>query len=152
VKRESPYGPPVDAERTTPQRVEEHQEKLREARELQDREAMWFGPESAKLRAAKADANKMRNDLRRDLAAQTADMKKALRDVLTVDQAKAALNDILTPEQLDLPEVKAAMATAKDPKELNERISKVLAPEQLDYDPVPAPAKWPWPDYKKFNW
>lgn len=152
VKRESPFGPPVEIELTTPQRVHEYEEKVREAYEIQDRESMWFGPESAKLRAAKADANKMRADLQRDLNAQTADMKKALRSVLTVEQVKAALPDVLTPAQLELPEVKQAVATAKTPDELNKAIAGVLAPEQVDYDPVPGPAKWPWPDYKKFDW
>lgn len=152
VKRESPYGPSVDAERTTPERLQEYQDKMREANELQDQEASLFGPDlGSKLRTAKSDVNRLRNELRRDLEAQTKEMKQALRDVLTPQQAKAALPDILTPEQLDLPDVKKAIAEAKEPKTLNEQIAKVLAPEQVDYDPVPGPAKWPWPDIKKFD-
>lgn len=153
VKRESPYGPALDAELSTPQRLEEYQEKVRAADELHDREVRIFGPDVApKLRAARTETGKSRNELQRDLDAQTAEMKKALRDVLTVDQVKASLPDVLTPEQLELSDVKKAVGESKDPKQLNDAIAKVLAPEQVDYDPVPGPAKWPWPDYKKFEW
>src|SRR5262249_52037736 len=37
VKRTSPHGPAFEVERTTPQRLQEYQDKLREARDLQDR-------------------------------------------------------------------------------------------------------------------
>ena len=40
-----------------------------------------------------------------------------------------------------LSEVKKAIADAKDPKALSEAISKVLAPEQVNYDPVPGPGQ-----------
>lgn len=152
IKRDSQWGPSVEKEMTTRERVQEYQDKVREANELQDQSISLFGAEvSDKLRPAKAAAAKMRAELRRDLDEQTADMKKALRDVLTADQVKTSLNDILTPEQQERSEVKKALQL-KDLKELNEAISKEITSEQLAYDPVPKPSPWPWPDVKKFTW
>jgi uncharacterized membrane protein YphA (DoxX/SURF4 family) len=154
IKRESPYGPPVDALLTTPQRVQEYQDKLREANRLQDQEMDTFGPDAhSKVRTAKADANRLRADLRRDLAAQTADMKKALRDVLTVSQVRDSVeSDVLTDEQRDLVAKDKAYQGAKDTKALDAALVPWLAPEQTAADSVPGPAKWPWPDPKKFDW
>jgi uncharacterized membrane protein YphA (DoxX/SURF4 family) len=154
VKRESPYGPPVDQELTTPQRIQEYQDKLAEAQRLQDQEMDAFGPDTAaKVTTAKGDANRMRRELRKDLDAQTAAMKQVLRDVLTVDQERNALeSDVLTPEQLELAKKDRAYQQAKDSKELAASLTPLLAPEQADADPVPPPAKWPWPEPKKFDW
>jgi uncharacterized membrane protein YphA (DoxX/SURF4 family) len=148
VKRESPWGPPVDVEMTTPQRLAEYQKKLSEARERQDSEYGFFS-EDAKVRSAKTAANKQRADLKRDLAAQTAAMRQSLRSVLTADQVKASLADVLTDVQLETPEVKRAKETVKSRDDLDKVIAKVLTPDQVGYDPVPPPGQMV---YGKFRW
>jgi uncharacterized membrane protein YphA (DoxX/SURF4 family) len=78
---------------TTPERVRAYEEKRQEIRRYQSGEYGWslhtlFGPAKTRdLQAEKADLARMRADLVKDLDAHTADMKEALRDVLTEEQA-----------------------------------------------------------------
>lgn len=89
VKRTSPWGPAVDREMTTPERLQEYRDKLQTVRRVQDEELRRFGPEvNAKLRTAKADAGRVRGELNADLNEQTAEMIKTLRTVLTPEQGQ----------------------------------------------------------------
>jgi uncharacterized membrane protein YphA (DoxX/SURF4 family) len=100
VKRVSPYGPPAEVTLTVQERLEEYQKRLKEARELQANELSrtphtGFEDEvNVKVSLAKADANRMRADLRSDLDGQTAQMKESLHTVVTEEQrAKGPLEE-----------------------------------------------------------
>jgi uncharacterized membrane protein YphA (DoxX/SURF4 family) len=87
VKLVSPYPPPVDVEKTIPQRIQEYQAYEQKAREIEDSDLPVYGSVvHGKLLDAKKEANRMRAELRSDLAKQTADMRKALRGLLTPEQ------------------------------------------------------------------
>ncbi|MCS6850422.1 MAG: hypothetical protein NZ700_04550 [Gemmataceae bacterium] len=88
VKRQAPNSPAVEVELTVPERVQEYRDKLQRALQIQDRELATFGPSvNAKLREAKAEANRLRAELRHDLNAQTEEMKKLLATIkLTAEQ------------------------------------------------------------------
>lgn len=138
VKRESPWGPAVEIPLSVSARVAEYQKKLNEARRLQDGEWGIFGADvGSKVRTAKADASKMRSDLRKDLDAQTQDMKTALRKTLSIEQVRASLPSVLTPEQLAQDPVKLVVGSAKTVDDLSKGLAPYLAPEQIDADPVP---------------
>jgi uncharacterized membrane protein YphA (DoxX/SURF4 family) len=82
VKETFPAGT-VEVERTTPQRVEKYRAKLAEVRDIQARKLPAFGQdvEKDRLRAAKAELNRMRAELLAELGNETAEMKKALEQV-----------------------------------------------------------------------
>jgi uncharacterized membrane protein YphA (DoxX/SURF4 family) len=144
VKRESPWGPPVEIETTVPERLEEYQKKLAEARRLQGQEWDLFGSDvGGKVRTAKAEANKIRADLRRELDQRTREMKKSLResDTVSLEQYKASLSDVLIDEQWSIPQIKQARDSAKSIAELDKSLLPYLAPEQIGYDPVPPKGK-----------
>jgi uncharacterized membrane protein YphA (DoxX/SURF4 family) len=92
VIKPSPYGPPVVVEKETPERLREYEEKVRQAREYEANElprsthTLFAGEMNATLRTLKGEANRMRADLRADLAEQTKQMKDALREVLEPNQ------------------------------------------------------------------
>lgn len=107
VKRESPYGPPVEVDLRVPERVAEYAKKRDEANRLQEESFKIFGPDvTAQLRAAKAEVGKLRAELRRDLDEQNAAMQKALRDVLTVDQVKRGVGDVISKQLMELPPIR----------------------------------------------
>jgi uncharacterized membrane protein YphA (DoxX/SURF4 family) len=83
VKKTFPSGT-VEVEETTPKRVEEYREQVARVRAMQDENQRAFGHDvlKDKLRSAKADVARIRNELLRELAEKTADMKKALDDTL----------------------------------------------------------------------
>lgn len=137
VKRESPWGPPVEVEKTTPERVQEYKDKVREVRDLQEKSLTTFGSDvNARLRAAKTDLNRMRADLRRDINEQTAAMKKSLREVLTPEQAKLGLYEVMSTVQQDVAK-ESKVLEGKSVEELNKLKASVLKPEQVELDPVP---------------
>src|SRR5208283_1723140 len=80
---------------TTPERVKEYQSKLEELREVQTKKLPAFGNdvEKAKLRALRADVNRLRTQLLADLEEQTNLFKAALDSVLTPEQKKKAKLD-----------------------------------------------------------
>jgi uncharacterized membrane protein YphA (DoxX/SURF4 family) len=92
VKKTSPYGPPIEVTRTTPQRVEDYVKKRDEIRARQRGEyafslhTLFAADKTRELQAEKAELARMRSDLSKDLDAHTAAMKEALRDVLTPAQ------------------------------------------------------------------
>jgi len=90
VKRAAPWGPTVDREMTTPERLQEYRDKLKTVRQVQDEELRRFGADvNAKLKTAKADAGQVRSKLNAELNEQTNEMVKALRTVeLKPDQKK----------------------------------------------------------------
>jgi uncharacterized membrane protein YphA (DoxX/SURF4 family) len=91
VQLPSSQPPPLTAEMTVSQRLEAYESKEERARELEENELPYYGPAVfSKWKEAKADANKIRNDLRADLAQQTAAMKQSLADVLTSEQKQLA--------------------------------------------------------------
>lgn len=147
VKRESPYGPPVEVDLTTPQRIQEYAKKVEEANKLQEQSLKMFGPDvTVQLRTAKADVNRLRADLRRDLDEQNAAMKKALRDVLRPDQVKKGVREVLGRQMMELPEIRQAEITKvldSDQKveDLNKSLAAVLRPEQLTVDPLEGKAR-----------
>jgi uncharacterized membrane protein YphA (DoxX/SURF4 family) len=89
VRKTFPSGT-VEVEQTTPQRVQEYREKVRQVNDIPARELPAFGRDvqRQKLRAAKAELNRMRADLLADLGEQNVEMKRALQEVLTDDQKK----------------------------------------------------------------
>ncbi|MBL8799300.1 MAG: DoxX family protein [Planctomycetia bacterium] len=89
VKRSSAWGPTVDREMTTPERLQEYRDKLQTARKVQDEELSRFGADvNAKLKTAKTDAARVRSELNADLNDQTNEMVKALRAAAKVEQVK----------------------------------------------------------------
>jgi uncharacterized membrane protein YphA (DoxX/SURF4 family) len=83
VKKTFPSGT-VEVEETMPTRLEEYREQLDRLRAMQDENQRAFGHDvlKDKLRAAKADVARIRNELLRELAEKTTDMKKALDSTL----------------------------------------------------------------------
>jgi uncharacterized membrane protein YphA (DoxX/SURF4 family) len=79
VKKTFPSGT-TSREETTQERVQEYRAKLLALREMQKRKLPLFGHdvEKEKLRAAKAEVNRLRADLLGDLNQETAAMRKAL--------------------------------------------------------------------------
>jgi uncharacterized membrane protein YphA (DoxX/SURF4 family) len=94
VKKTSPYGPPVEQTRTTPQRVEDYVAKREAIRARQRGEyaislhTLFAADKTRELQADKAELSRMRSDLSKDLDDRTAAMKEALRDVLEPKQAE----------------------------------------------------------------
>ena len=87
VQKPSAYPPPLFVQMTIPERLKEHAVLEQKLRDLEDNVRPRYGPDAYPLmRAAKADLNKWRADLKRDIDAQTAGLKTALRDVLTNEQ------------------------------------------------------------------
>ncbi len=74
---------------STPQRVQDYQQKLQEARALEAGELGMFGSNvSAKVRQVKDEANSMKRSLQEDLDDHTDAMKSKLRAVLTYEQKR----------------------------------------------------------------
>lgn len=97
-KREGPNSPPVEIERDTQGRIKDYQRQLEEARQLQEVQMALFGPDvNARLRDAKAKANRMRAELKSDLDQQTLAMKKALHVLLTEEQKSRPLEPQFDP-------------------------------------------------------
>jgi uncharacterized membrane protein YphA (DoxX/SURF4 family) len=90
----SPWGPPVEAERTPEQRVHDYvaqRERIRKAQagELTFSLNTLFGADKTKdLLAEKGEVSRTRADLARELDTRTARLKEALRDILTPEQAQ----------------------------------------------------------------
>jgi thiosulfate dehydrogenase [quinone] large subunit len=83
----SPYPPEVKVDKTVAQRVKDYQQAEQKVRSIEENDLPIFGSAAfAKLQEAKKDASTTRASLKSDLARQTADMRKALRDVLTPEQ------------------------------------------------------------------
>jgi uncharacterized membrane protein YphA (DoxX/SURF4 family) len=88
----SPFGPPVTADKTIPERLALLDEKVNEARKYQETDyaasvnTIFEDEAKAKLLTMKGEANRMRAELRGDLAGQTQKMKEVLLDVLTPEQ------------------------------------------------------------------
>jgi uncharacterized membrane protein YphA (DoxX/SURF4 family) len=92
-KKAPPYflGPAADFPKKTPDRVQEYLKKLQEVRDLETQEMGTFGPKlAAKLTRARDEAKAMKKDLQEDLEDQTAQMKTAVREVLTYEQKRMA--------------------------------------------------------------
>lgn len=129
VKRESPYGPPVEVDLRVPERVAEYAKKRDEANRLQEESLKIFGPDvTAQLRAAKVEVGRLRAELRRDLDEQNAAMQKALRDVLTADQVKRGFRDVLSKQLMELPPIRQEeVQIALDNREEVVKVEKDIA-------------------------
>jgi uncharacterized membrane protein YphA (DoxX/SURF4 family) len=90
----SPWGPPVEAERTPEQRVRDYVAQRERIRKAQAGELAFglntlFGADKTKdLLAEKGEVSRTRADLARELDTRTSRLKEALRDVLTPEQAQ----------------------------------------------------------------
>jgi uncharacterized membrane protein YphA (DoxX/SURF4 family) len=72
-------------------RINEYEEKLKEARDIETSEMRIFGSRSnEKLKKTRQEAALLKKGLQDDLDSQTAKMKSALREVLTYDQRRMA--------------------------------------------------------------
>lgn len=96
VVKSSPYGPPVQLTRTTPQRLQEYQNKVSELRDFQRHEFSFgartsFGPdENARLTSARAEAGRLRSGLAADLRQREERLINSLYDLLQPEQHKNA--------------------------------------------------------------
>lgn len=89
VKKTSPWGPPVDVQKTPVEWRADYLILRQKAETVEATELTVFGkPAEAKLTTAKGDANKLRSELQKGLAAQNADMQAQLASVLTPEQKK----------------------------------------------------------------
>ncbi len=87
VQKPSTQPPPLKLPMTLAQRLRECQACEDRARLIEKQDLLHYGSEAwERLRLAKADANRLRADLRKDLDAQTAQLKKGLESILTRDQ------------------------------------------------------------------
>jgi uncharacterized membrane protein YphA (DoxX/SURF4 family) len=90
----------LDVTLTTPQRLQEYQNKLDEVNKIQSQELSQFGPKvSPRLLKARQEEAGMRKELMDDLNAQTANMQKGLRDVLTYEQKRMSLPPEPAPQE-----------------------------------------------------
>jgi uncharacterized membrane protein YphA (DoxX/SURF4 family) len=104
VKKSLPFGT-VEMEETTPERIAAYRAKVQELRDKQTRDLAAFGSDvyKDKLRSLRGEVNKLRNDLVKDLDEQTAEMKKALLDVLNdADKAKGRMTEPAPPRPAEL--------------------------------------------------
>ena len=109
VKHEGPNSPTVETERSNQDRIKDYQKQLARVRELQDKQmALLARDVNARLAEAKGKANRMRAELRNDLEQQTLAMKKALHTLLTEEQKREPLpqvvgartaTDLVTPKE-----------------------------------------------------
>lgn len=94
VARPSPYGPPVQVTQTTPQRLREYEDRVRQVRDFQAHEFSFgvltpFGSEeNAKLEAVRAEANRLRAGLRADLRQREERLLTDLYNLLEPEQRK----------------------------------------------------------------
>jgi uncharacterized membrane protein YphA (DoxX/SURF4 family) len=91
VSTTSPYGPPITTEKTVPQRIQEHKEKLEQARALQNKDyaltdLLFRSQVAPQVQALKADAARIRSELKSELEQQTTKMKDTLHETLTPEQ------------------------------------------------------------------
>jgi uncharacterized membrane protein YphA (DoxX/SURF4 family) len=87
----SPYGPPVTAPKSVAERIALYEEKQAEADAVQNKEyprtvnTQFEAEEKKKLAELKAEANRVRADLKGDIDARTREMKETLYQALAVD-------------------------------------------------------------------
>lgn len=90
----SPYGPPVQLDKTTPERLQEYEDKVRAVRDYQTKDFFWTsgtaftGDGNAKLAAAKADVNRLRAEFRTELNEHFGKLQDDLHALLTPEQLK----------------------------------------------------------------
>lgn len=90
----SPYGPPVQIDKTTPRRLQDYEDKVKEIRTYQTKEFFWAsgtaftGEGNAKLIAAKSDVNRLRGELRSELNSRFEKLQDDLHALLTAEQLK----------------------------------------------------------------
>jgi uncharacterized membrane protein YphA (DoxX/SURF4 family) len=89
VARPQPQGAPLMVDMTVPERLDDLRKKEEIVADLDNTYRPTFGKDAfSKLKDAKAEARRVRSELKSDLAKQTAAMKNALRDVLGDDEKK----------------------------------------------------------------
>jgi uncharacterized membrane protein YphA (DoxX/SURF4 family) len=137
VKKTGPSGLSVEVPMTTQERVQEYVKKRDETRAIQDKMLWTFGPDvNAKLRAAKADASRLRADLAADVKDQTTQMKAALLDILVEDHKDPK---------------REAVLSAQDPKKYAALPEDFGVPEIDKGKPVAEPAP-PIGDWNRLQW
>jgi uncharacterized membrane protein YphA (DoxX/SURF4 family) len=119
VAKPAPYPPPLTVEMTMPERLEYYRLLQDEAARVEALLPQLGAEIHDKHKTAKANLNKVRGDLKRDLEAQTLAMKKALRDDVLFgilrDSVPADYQKKLKP--LDLGEKKGKVAALEAKKE-----------------------------------
>jgi len=89
IKKTSPWGPPVDVQKTPFEWREDYLVLRQKAENVEATELTVFGKSAEpKLTTAKGDASKLRAELQKGIAAQNAEMQQALASVLTPEQKK----------------------------------------------------------------
>ncbi len=93
IRKFSPYPPPLEAAMTVPERVKLYQEWEAKVRQIEEKDLNEIGRGAfGKLKEARAEVNRIRAELRSELAMHTAAFKRSLQDVLTTEQKdKAAM-------------------------------------------------------------
>src|SRR5262245_1076351 len=141
VKKYSPYPPPLEVPMTVAQRLEYYQSWLKKAHDLERNDFPVYGEAAFPAwRVAKGEAARVRNDLRADLAAQTADMKKGLQAVVA-PHLKAAQDKVK----------KVREKYPTDPAHYNEQQQQeyeAALEEEIRWStPVPEPVARPWTNW-----
>lgn len=103
VERYYPSGS-VKVTMTTPERIASYRAKVKELRDLLDRELPAFERDVAgpRLTALKAEVRRLRNELQADLDSHFAEMRSALDGTLTEEQKAAGLPEITPPLNWEL--------------------------------------------------
>jgi uncharacterized membrane protein YphA (DoxX/SURF4 family) len=91
VKKTTPTWFTGEVPLKTPERVQDYLKKVEQIRDLETKDLAIFGSKvTAKLTKARDEAKTMKKELQDDLDDRTAQMKKALREVLTYEQKRMA--------------------------------------------------------------
>lgn len=123
VEKASEYPPPFMVSMTMPERLKEYKDLQAKVYEIEDVQIPKYGSEAfADLKKAKANLNKWRAELKRDLDKQTLIFKEALRDGVLLPIAKQALP----------PEYQAKVNLKNSPRTTTTENAKVTAT-----DPIP---------------
>jgi uncharacterized membrane protein YphA (DoxX/SURF4 family) len=103
VKKTYPTGV-VEVEESVPQRVAEYNALLAEVRKTQNEKPWAFGKDVEKQRLvkAKSDLEQQRAALAQDLAEKTAEMKKSLVELLTLEQRRVGYEKTLARKKIVL--------------------------------------------------
>jgi uncharacterized membrane protein YphA (DoxX/SURF4 family) len=118
----------IEVEMTTPERIQEYQDKMDRLEDLQSGDSSSdFRPDlNTELELLQADASRLRSELQKDIHEQTAEMKAGLYEVLFVE-----------PHRPDFGALAIALGTPSGYKLWEQSLSMIPRPESPDLMPEP---------------